>query len=107
VNDGSAISLTFYELGNSAWKLCSLLKSTGDEVRTLLAGSLRLLDKMVIIDLDQSDMFEILKLSMNKRITFYDSSYTYATKMHDLVFVTDDNLLAKVSSGKRSKRFHR
>ena len=102
--EGSGIILTYFEIGNSIWKLCHLLKKlTDDEAKSLLGVSLKLFNRLEILDLAENDAIEIAELANAHGVTFYDSSYLYAAKKNRLTLVTDDERLAKASRHEKLK----
>jgi predicted nucleic acid-binding protein len=98
LGEGSALGLTFYEVGNSVWKLRNLLKKLSrDEAKSLLVVSLQLMGRLDIVEFDIADAVQIENIASEKKITFYDSAYLYAAKKNKLSLVTDDNRLAKAA----------
>lgn len=98
IAEGSALVLTFYEMGNSVWKLSHLLKKlSSEESKSLLGVLLQLFDQLSILNLGTSDAMQIEELATLHRITFYDSAYLYAAKKNKLVLVTDDGQLARAA----------
>ena len=98
VAGGSALTLTYYEIGNSIWKLHNLQRKLSNEGALALLGvSLRLYERLDILNLDASDATPIEKLASLHGITFYDSAYLYCAKRNKLILVTDDKRLGKVA----------
>jgi predicted nucleic acid-binding protein len=98
VEQGFGLALTFFEIANSVWKLHSLLKKlSNEEAEALLEGSLGLFYKLNPLTLNTKDAIEIEKLAKNRKITFYDSCYAYASKKNKAPLVTDDEKLARVA----------
>jgi predicted nucleic acid-binding protein len=95
---GSALNLTFFEIGNSVWKTHQLLKKLSlDEARSLLEVSIQLLARLEILNLTREDALQIMELANTHGITFYDSSYLYASKKNKLSLITDDARLGRVA----------
>jgi predicted nucleic acid-binding protein len=98
VEQGFGLALTFFEIGNSIWKLHSLFKKlSNEEAQDLLEGSLGLFYKLNLITFDTKDAIEIEKLARSRKITFYDSCYLYASKKNKSPLVTDDEKLARAA----------
>ena len=101
ISGGSGIPLTFYELGNSIWKLhLQLKKISKEEAKTLLENSLRLYGLLGKISLE-GEGAKIEELAISQRITFYESSYLYAAKRENLTLVTDDERLAGAAKSQK------
>lgn len=101
INEGSAIFLTFYELGNAVWKLHFLKKLSDEEAQSLLDGSLELLAQLTPLVLEKADAIEIEKLGFKRKVTFYDSAYLYAARRDNLTIVTDDEKLSKAAHSEK------
>ena len=43
-----------------------------------------------VIRLNTLDIAEIMKLSLSTRLTFYDASYVFYCKFHQMALLTDD-----------------
>jgi len=98
ISGGSGIVLTFYEIGNSIWRLHRLLgRLSRDQAGSLLEVSLELFGRLNILNLVESDGLQILQMASVSRLTFYDASYLYAAKRSELVLVTDDARLGKAA----------
>jgi predicted nucleic acid-binding protein len=96
ISGGYGIPLTFYEIGNSIWKLHVLLRKISQvEADSLTELSLRLFDRLEIVSLGTTDAVGIERLAASHRMSFYDSSYIYAAKKNRLALITDDEKLAK------------
>jgi predicted nucleic acid-binding protein len=98
VEQGFGLALSFYEIGNSIWKLHSLLKKLSHEqAQALLEVSLGLFNELNLLNLSAKDAIEIEKRSNKLKVTFYDSSYLYSSKQYNLPLVTDDQKLARAA----------
>jgi predicted nucleic acid-binding protein len=101
ISGGYGIPLTFYELGNSVWKLHLLLKRISkEEAKSLLENSLSLYGLLGKISLE-GEGTKIEELAISQRITFYESSYLYAAKRENLTLVTDDERLTGVAKSQK------
>ncbi|MHA1616708.1 MAG: type II toxin-antitoxin system VapC family toxin [Candidatus Njordarchaeales archaeon] len=88
------LDLTIYEIGNVIWKEVVLFKSLKkDEAKLLLEHLNNIIAKMNVIRISAEDTAEILEISTNKRITFYDAAYLYFAKKRNLILVTNDQKL--------------
>jgi len=95
---GFVLSLTFFEIGNSIWKIHQLLKKlSSDEARSLLEVCMQLLARLEILNLTRDDAVQIMELASAHRITFYDASYLYASNKNRLPLITDDARLGRVA----------
>ena len=88
----------------------SLLDLPGYEIGSILTkgndGHIRGLEREIILDLTKEihkvianirvirlnalDITEIMKLSLSTGLTFYDSSYVFYSKFHQMALLTDD-----------------
>lgn len=101
ISEGSGISLTFYELGDSVSKLhLQLKKITKDEAKTLLENSLSLYGLLEIKTL-HGEASKMEEIAISEQITFYDSSYLYAAKRDNLTLITDDERLTSVAKSQK------
>ena len=96
LKEGSVLDLTFYEIGNSIWKLHTLLKKLSqEEARSLLMVSLQLTTRLDIIKFDVDDAAQIEELANKAKCSFYDGAYLYAAKKNGHSLITDDRRLAE------------
>jgi len=94
------LDLTIYEIGNVIWKEVVLFKSLKkDEAKLLLEHLNNIIAKMNVIRISAEDTAEILEISTNKRITFYDTAYLYFAKKRNLILVTNDQKLYNTAKG--------
>ena len=92
LKESSVLDLTGYEIG-------SILTKAND-------GHIRGLEREIILDLTKEiekvianirvirlktlDIAEIMKLSLSTGLTFYDASYVFYCKFHQMALLTDD-----------------
>ncbi|MCL5731645.1 MAG: type II toxin-antitoxin system VapC family toxin [Candidatus Thermoplasmatota archaeon] len=92
LKESSVLDLTAYEIG-------SILTKAND-------GHIRGLEREIILDLTKEiekvianirvirlktlDIAEIMKLSLSTGLTFYDASYVFYCKFHQMALLTDD-----------------
>jgi len=107
VSGGSGLTLTFFEIGNSVWKLHSLQKKLSeDDARSLLEVSLQLYSQLEVFSFTRSEALEIAKLASARRVTFYDSDYLFASKKENgLPLITDDERLARAARTEKIETF--
>ncbi|MEM0011026.1 MAG: type II toxin-antitoxin system VapC family toxin [Candidatus Geothermarchaeota archaeon] len=96
-NECYTLSLAQYEIGNALWKEAYLLKriSVNDALKTFNFVN-ALLNLMRIVDLSRYEV-EVLLLSIQIGLTFYDTSYISIAKNLNCNLVTDDDELIKIS----------
>lgn len=98
IKAGNILYLTFYEVGNAIWTESELIKSlTEEDLKTLVSTFTKLLPFLETLPLSYADFSDILAIARKERLTFYDSSYVYAAKKHDLTLITDDGKLSKIA----------
>ena len=93
-----AIDLTFYEVGNSLWKLALLLRSIDleDAMEILdVLKSLIMRKAITLIRFDDLDVHRIIKLAVDERLTFYDASYIVAGEKLNATLATEDEELRR------------
>ena len=93
-----SIDLTFYEVGNSLWKLTLLLKSINlkDAMEILdVLKSLVLRKIITLIRFDDLDAPRIIKLAVDEGLTFYDASYIVAGEKLNAALATEDEELRR------------
>jgi len=93
-----SIDLTFYEVGNSLWKLTLLLKSIDlkDAMEILdVLKSLVLRKIITLIRFDDLDAPRIIKLAVDEGLTFYDASYIVAGEKLNAALATEDEELRR------------
>ncbi len=88
------LDLTFYEVGNAIYKETCLTKFlTRGESEILRNRIQTVLTRTEQIPSDPSHFREILDISVNEKLTFYDSSYLFVAKEKELALVTEDKIL--------------
>ncbi|MGC8912096.1 MAG: type II toxin-antitoxin system VapC family toxin [Nitrososphaeria archaeon] len=100
VLDGKVtLNLACYEINNVIWKQCVLEKSINIEAAVSRAKeTAQLLEIMDIEELESAeDYSETMKLAIEQKLTFYDSSYLQTAKNKDYIFVTEDKELLEKS----------
>jgi len=87
--------LTIYEIGNSLWKLASLLKTISLEDAIEIIEVLKdfVERKLIVVRFSELDLGGTIKLAVNKELTFYDSAYIIATENLEATLVTEDEEL--------------
>jgi len=93
-----SIDLTFYEVGNSLWKLTLLLRSIDlkDAMEILdVLKSLVLRKAITLIRFDDLDAPRIIKLAVDEGLTFYDASYIVAGEKLNATLATEDEELRR------------
>ena len=114
VLDSSSLFTLFFldseEKVHKILKESSVLDLTGYEIGSILTkgndGHIRGLEREIILDLTKEiqkvianirvirlktlDIAEIMKLSLTTGLTFYDASYVFYCKFHQMALLTDD-----------------
>ena len=86
------LTLTIYEVGNALWRETRLLRRlTIDEAEAIMRAIITLIKFMQVIELQ--DPIEVLRISNEIEITFYDAAYVVAALRRGLILVTDDRRL--------------
>ncbi len=112
--DSSSLFTLFFldseEKVHKILKESSVLDLTGYEIGSILTkgndGHIRGLEREIILDLTKEiqkvianirvirlktlDIAEIMKLSLSTGLTFYDASYVFYCKFHQMALLTDD-----------------
>ncbi len=84
-------TLTEYEIGNVLWKENKRKKLKNPErVAAIFSESTKDLEKLGL-----DSIVEVLKLSLERNITFYDASYAYLAEKEHLKLITQDKELQK------------
>ena len=88
------LDLTRYEVGNVLWK--EYRRGRIKSLETAIPLFQEVLDSMSRLMVD--DMGEVLKIAVDKNVTFYDASYIYIAEKMGLKLVSeDDEILEKYS----------
>jgi predicted nucleic acid-binding protein len=98
------LDLTFYEIGNAIWKDYYLLKRLTNFTETSKVIYEILKEFNVIGDLSLS-FIEIIKIAIEKNLTYYDASYVYASKNFGLILVSEDKDLIEKGNAISVKEF--
>jgi len=87
------LTLTIYEVGNALWRETRLLRRlTIDEAEEVMRAIITLIKFMQVIG--PQDPIEVLRISNEIEITFYDAAYVVTALRRGLILVTDDRRLA-------------
>ncbi len=81
-------SLTEYELGNVLWKEAKNKRIDYDAAAQNFSEALSELTKMSI-----NGIGDVLKIAIERNLTFYDASYVYIAEKEGLKLVTEDTEL--------------
>ena len=113
LNSSSLFTLFFSDSEENVHKILKesyVLDLTGYEIRSILTkgndGHIRGLKRKLILDLTKEiqkvvanirvirlktlDLAEIMKLSLSTGLTFYDASYVFYCKFHQMALLTED-----------------
>ena len=82
--------LTFYEVGNVIWKESYLHKKVTDPVRTAEVFEEIMKGFRVLED---PPIHSVLKIAVEKGLTYYDASYVYSSEVNGLTLVSEDKEL--------------
>jgi len=94
--DLRAPKLVVYEVGNTLWKAVKQGLIDIDEAVEKFSYFMRL--KIGSIELDEEAHKEVLKWSVKKDATYYDSAYVRSSKMIGATLLTADDTLYKKAS---------
>jgi len=98
------LDLTFYEIGNTIWKDYYLLKRITDFTETSEV-IYEILKELNIIENLSLSFIEIIKIAIEKNLTYYDASYVYASKNFRLILVSEDKDLIEKGNAISVKEF--
>ena len=98
------LRLTFYEVGNAIWKEFYLHKRVKDPV-TLAELFREFLSRLKVIE--DPPMEEVMKVAVDRGLTFYDASYVCAAESRGLLLVSEDADLRKKGNAISLKEFLR
>jgi len=98
------LDLTFYEIGNAIWKDYYLLKRITDFTETSEV-IYEILKELNIIENLSLSFIEIIKIAIEKNLTYYDASYVYASKNFGLILVSEDKDLIEKGNAISVKEF--
>jgi len=98
------LDLTFYEIGNAIWKDYYLLKRITDFTETSEV-IYEILKELNVIENLSLSFIEIIKIAIEKNLTYYDASYVYASKNFGLILVSEDKDLIKKGNAISVKEF--
>ena len=83
------LTLTIYDVGNALWREARLSRRlTMDEAEAMMRAIITPIEFMQVIELQ--DPIEVLRISNEIEITFYDAAYLVAALRSGLILVTDD-----------------
>ena len=96
LEQGSTLSLTYYELGNVLWKQVNLQRIFSlDEGVTVLIALTNMLSRMHIIESPRA--VSTLRLATQHNLTFYDAAFLDTAIRYNFSLVTDDKKLGQVA----------
>jgi len=96
------LDLTFYEIGNAIWKDYYIFKRINNLIETSEVIYEILKELNVIENLS---FIEIIKIAIEKNLTYYDASYVYASKNFGLILVSEDKDLIEKGNAISVKEF--
>ena len=101
INSIYVLHLTIYEIGNILWKEAYIFKRIKDPYKTT-----RLVQEILrrVNLLNDPPLYEVLKLSLSRGLTFYDASYVYMAESMNMTLVTEDKQILKSTSNAISFR---
>lgn len=90
----SILDLTFYEIGNTIWKMTCLTKFLTKKESEVLRNRIQVvLAKTDRIYSETSSFHRIFDISEGENLSFYDASYLLVAKEKGLVLLTEDEKL--------------
>ncbi len=91
--EGKTLDLAQYELGNVVWKEVARNKISESEGAKLIKFISKTISLMEILKIGIKK--EVLKVAVDKNLSYYDASYLYASiSMRDVLVTEDKKLLA-------------
>lgn len=89
----AVLDLTLYEVGNVLWKeyIRGKIKNL-ESITTLFQETLAPLRKLTV-----NDLGEVLRMAIEKNLTFYDAAYVYTAEKLNIRLVTEDAEILKKS----------
>jgi len=91
----SILQLTFYEVGNAIWKeICITKFISKDESEAMRNVAQIILARIERLPNETRSFKEILEISKNEKLSFYDSSYLFFAKETGRTLVTEDKRLS-------------
>ena len=91
----SILELTFYEVGNAIWKETCITKFISkNEFEAMQNAAQIILARIERLPNEIRSFKEILEISENEKLSFYDSSYLFSAKELGLTLVTEDRRLS-------------
>ncbi len=99
LEDGTTISLAYYEVGNALWRETFLLKRISrQQAETLLSEIYAIIGEMNVVMLQgEGSGNAILDAACKFNLTFYDSAYLAEADKTKSTLVTDDKKLAAMA----------
>ena len=94
--DGWTINLAIYELGNAMWKQAIIHRRITLEEAYLILDSLTEVFRRMRKPEAEAPL-RTLEMAVREGLTYYDASYINTAAEKDLILVTDDEKLYKVS----------
>ena len=88
-------SLWSYELGNTLWKMISFKKLSPEIAALLIEQS----QALVYESVESIDSLAVLKMAIDRSLTFYDASFVWLAKSRGLSLYTRDQEIIRKSPG--------
>jgi len=98
------LDLTFYEIGNAIWKDYYVFKRITNFTETSEV-IYEILKELNVIDNLFLSFIKIIKIAIEKNLTYYDASYVYASKNFGLILVSEDQDLIEKGNAISVKEF--
>ncbi|MFP3167067.1 MAG: type II toxin-antitoxin system VapC family toxin [Candidatus Nanopusillus sp.] len=98
------LDLTFYEIGNTIWKDYYIFKRINNPIETS-ETIYEILKEFNVIENLSLSFTEIIKIAIEKNLTYYDASYVYASKIFGLILVSEDKDLIEKGNAISVKEF--
>jgi len=98
------LDLTFYEIGNAIWKDYYIFKRINNLIETSEV-IYEILKEFNVIENLSLLFIEIIKIAIEKNLTYYDASYVYASKNFGLILVSEDKDLIEKGNAISVKEF--
>ncbi len=96
--EGKTIDLAPYELGNVLWKEIRRKRISLDEGAKLLVFISKTISLMEVLKIGTEE--EVLRIAVESGLSYYDSSYLYASHLLDDILVSEDEKLLEAAAKK-------
>ena len=96
VEESVVSTLTFFEVGNIIWKRRdeSINADNRDQLQTKAEVIGNTLKGISELSFDRTELKDVLNISLDLNVSFYDASFVYLAKRENLALLTEDRGLS-------------